>query len=151
MNLDEYKNVDTILLCDVIEHLEFPSEFLQKIKLKFPNIKRFVITVPARQEIFSNYDSFNGHYRRYDMNTLLEDFRNIPSRVISISYAYHALYVPARILLNTKGKREVNIRAPHGFLEIMAHSFISWCLFLEYKIFPSRWKGTSLILELEII
>lgn len=150
LDLNEYKSVDTILLCDVIEHLEFPNEFLQKLKQKFPLLKRFLITVPARQEIFSNYDTFNGHYRRYEIKTLLNDFKNLHSKVKLISYAYHTLYFPAKILLNTKGEREVEIKAPKGFIIKIIHNIISWGLVMEYLILPSKWKGTSLILEMEV-
>ncbi len=150
MDLSEYKNVDTILLCDVIEHLEFPQEFLKRLKQKFPSLKRFVITVPARQEIFSNYDTFNGHYRRYDMKSLLNDFKNIPNKVKLISYSYHSLYIPAKILLKIKGEREVNIKAPKGLMIKAIHNLISWVLFFEFLILPSKWKGTSLLLEIEL-
>jgi 2-polyprenyl-3-methyl-5-hydroxy-6-metoxy-1,4-benzoquinol methylase len=150
LDLQEYKQVDTILLCDVIEHLEFPDQFLKKLKSKFPSLKRFVITVPARQEIFSNYDTFNGHYRRYDIKSLLNDFKDIPGTAKKLSYSYHSLYIPAKILLNTKGEREVQIKAPKGFIVKLIHNILSRTLFIEYLILPSRWKGTSLLLEFEL-
>src|SRR5690606_19887649 len=94
----EFRDVNIILLCDVSEHLEKPSDFLEKLLLHFPKVERFVLTVPARQEIFSNYDEFNGHYRRYDKKMLLQEFRNLKYRVTKLTYAFHSLYPPARLL-----------------------------------------------------
>ena len=39
-------------------------------KGKFENAKHLVITVPARQELWTNYDVFNGHFKRYNLTDL---------------------------------------------------------------------------------
>jgi 2-polyprenyl-3-methyl-5-hydroxy-6-metoxy-1,4-benzoquinol methylase len=147
----EYRDVDTILLCDVIEHLEFPELFLLRLKQTFPHLRRFIITVPARQEIFSNYDEFNGHFRRYSRTTLLQDFSKIDGKVNKLTYTYHGLYIPARLLLKSKGQRETNIKAPSGVLQKLVHRILSNYFLLEYMLLPGRWKGTSLLLEFELV
>jgi hypothetical protein len=146
----EYGDVDTIMLLDVIEHLEFPAQFIGALKKKFSNLKTFIITVPACNELFSNYDLFNGHYRRYDAAMLANEFGALKPIKTKISYFFHALYIPARVLLKTKGKREEKIMAPKGMLAIFIHRFLAMTFFIEYKILPSGLKGTSLILRADL-
>ena len=66
LEVAQRNEVRTILLLDVIEHLEDPVAFLAELRSHFPALRHLLLTVPARQELFSNYDEFNGHFRRYD-------------------------------------------------------------------------------------
>ncbi|MBB28958.1 MAG: methyltransferase [Gemmatimonadetes bacterium] len=53
---DEWRaTVDTILLLDVIEHIREPEEFLARILEHFNNLRHMFITLPARQELWSNH------------------------------------------------------------------------------------------------
>ena len=66
----ESARFDTILLLDVNEHVSEPVTFLQQLFVVFPNLSHVIITVPARRELWSNYDDFYGHYRRYTIEML---------------------------------------------------------------------------------
>jgi hypothetical protein len=138
------------LLLDVIEHLENPETFITGLVYKFPRLKRFIITVPACNELFSNYDEFNGHYRRYDKEMLLNEFKNIKFRKIEVSYFFHLLYLPAKILLNTKGNRSLVIKAPESFIQKLLHKILAVFFYIEYFLFPSTLKGTSLVIIVEL-
>ena len=59
----ERKCYDTILLLDVIEHIADPVEYLQNLANAFPNLSLIIVTVPARPELWSDYDEFYGHYK----------------------------------------------------------------------------------------
>ena len=72
LEVAQRNEVRTILLLDVIEHLEDPVAFLAELRSHFPALRHLLLTVPARQELFSNYDEFNGHFRRYDPALLRE-------------------------------------------------------------------------------
>src|SRR3990167_3251137 len=50
------EKVNTILLLDVVEHSADPGSFLQNCILAFPALRHVFITVPARMELWSNYD-----------------------------------------------------------------------------------------------
>ncbi len=63
-------SISVILLLDVIEHIKAPQAFLEQLINAFPNIRDIVITVPARQELWTNFDEFNGHFMRYNINDL---------------------------------------------------------------------------------
>jgi hypothetical protein len=53
-----------VVLLDVIEHLPDPVAFLQRLGESLPNVRRWVITVPAHPELWSNDNEFSGHPRR---------------------------------------------------------------------------------------
>src|SRR5687767_9572760 len=53
--LDERFKFRTLLLLDVIEHMADPVNFLQVLAEAFPNVRNVIVTVPARQELWSNY------------------------------------------------------------------------------------------------
>jgi hypothetical protein len=45
-----------ILLRDVVEHIEDAGTFLRDLLRAFPNARHVLIAVPARMELWSNYD-----------------------------------------------------------------------------------------------
>jgi SAM-dependent methyltransferase len=137
------QSIDVVLLFDVIEHLENPSEFLYEIKRKYSNVKHLVITVPARQELWTNYDAFNGHYKRYN----LSDLKNISAPGISLleaCYFNHLLYPVFWVYARFIKKRGTDIKAPAGIV-VLIHRIISLLLQIDNYLFPSRLYGTSII------
>jgi 2-polyprenyl-3-methyl-5-hydroxy-6-metoxy-1,4-benzoquinol methylase len=61
---------DCIYLIDVLEHLENDEYFLRCFFEKLKNDGRLFIYVPARMELFSDFDKKIGHYRRYSKKEL---------------------------------------------------------------------------------
>ena len=55
-------SVQAVLLLDVIEHIREPADFLREISAAMPNHESLLITVPARTELWSNYDEYYGLY-----------------------------------------------------------------------------------------
>src|SRR2546427_1758068 len=80
---DQRESFNVLFLLDVIEHLPDPVAFLFGLKAAFPNVSRLIITVPARTELWSNYDTFYGHYRRYDLDSLRAVVNGIGGPVLS--------------------------------------------------------------------
>ena len=70
--IERRSEITGLLLLDVLEHLPEPEEFLKQLESSFPKLAVVIITVPTCQEIWSNYDSFCGHYRRYTLGMLDE-------------------------------------------------------------------------------
>jgi hypothetical protein len=140
-------SVTTILLLDVIEHLEDPVGFITQLKLAFPTLRWLIVTVPARQELFSNFDRFNNHYRRYDPQ-LLRTHTTASSRdPVHSSYFFHLLYPAARVQLGLAGKRRPGFTVPAKGPSSWAHALIGWFFYLEYRLLPRSLKGTSLICD----
>lgn len=143
------ESFNVFLLLDVIEHLENPVSFLKQILPSFPNLTYGIITVPARPEIWSNYDEFYRHYRRYTLETLRETMEPIGARVLDIRYFFRLLYWPARWMAKTKKERSVRLSAPRNSM-IFIHYLISQMCQADYFALPKRARGTSLICRIQL-
>ncbi|MCB0768772.1 MAG: methyltransferase domain-containing protein [Flavobacteriales bacterium] len=137
--------VRTILLLDVIEHIEDPKGFLSAIRIKFPAARHVICTVPARQELFSNFDRFNGHFRRYDLATLQAHMDPEGVRTWSGGYFFHALYPAAALQLRLSGARRPYFSVPAKGPSSWIHAMLGALFHLEYKLLPATWRGTSII------
>jgi hypothetical protein len=138
------QTVEVAMLLDIIEHVADDVDFVQRVKNSFPNLKYLLITVPARQELWSNYDEFNGHFRRYDVVDLGEVIKKAGLIVRSCSYLFHTLYVSARLLLSSRKKRNTRIKAPLGFMKYV-HRFLAFMFVAESVVVSGSVRGTSII------
>jgi SAM-dependent methyltransferase len=62
--------LDGIFLIDVLEHIENDAEFVRKFYSKLKPNGRLFIYVPARMELYTEWDKNVGHYRRYTLPQL---------------------------------------------------------------------------------
>lgn len=147
---EEFRNeVNTLLLLDVLEHLETPKNFLMECENKFPQLKNILITVPARQELWSNFDEKYGHYKRYDLNSLIELAPKSNWKVKQHGYFFHLLYPIARVLLAVSNKRATTIKAPLTPIQILLHKIMGYCFYFEVLTLPKSLPGTSAFILLE--
>lgn len=66
--------IDSVLLLDVLEHVDNDGRFLKSL-VESNNISKdtlYIITVPAFNTLFSNHDRALNHYRRYNAKELRE-------------------------------------------------------------------------------
>jgi len=142
------RSIDVIVLGDVIEHLAEPEIFLCTLADQFPGLKTFIITVPARPELWSNYDEHYGHYRRYTLASLRETVERSRLAVKDLRYMYRLLYLPARMVLLTQGKRPTRIEAsgPRWF-----HALMSRVIQADYSFLPAGVRGTSVICRADVV
>ena len=138
-------SVKTLLLLDVIEHLEHPTDFLSQLRSGFPALRWMVLTVPARQELFSNYDEFNNHFRRYDLGMLRSHIPLNKDDAYHAGYFFHSLYPAALIQLKLSGKRPLGFQVPTPGTASRLHCALGKLLVYDQKILPPRWRGTSII------
>lgn len=153
LDLDNSLKIDTISLFDVIEHIEKPIDFLSQLILHFKNVKNILITVPARQELWSNFDEFNGHFKRYNINDLDNDLQKLNCRMVYKSYFFQLLYY--MILVNNKifqKKRVIDYsrKKPMGQIEKFVHRTFSSFMKIERLFFPNSSRGSSIVYLLEI-
>jgi hypothetical protein len=105
------RGIDALLLLDVLEHIEGDAQFLRMLVEGFPNRRALIITVPARSELWSNYDEHYGHFRRYDRSGLASVLDEAGLTLVSSRYFFHELYFPA-LFGRMRGHREVRLQAP---------------------------------------
>lgn len=139
---DLRNRITVLLLCDVIEHVPEPEVFLGRLRGAFPNARHLLVTVPARREIWSNYDDYFGHFRRYDRPLLDRELAAAGWAPSTRRYFFHALYAVMAVLNLLGVKRGVDQSAPSrpGLHRLMA-AMCRW----EARLLPAALIGSSLI------
>ncbi len=134
--------VDCLLMLDVIEHLPDPVTFLARLPEAFPAARVLIVTVPARAELWSNYDTFFGHFRRYSRPGLSADLRAAGFAPLRSRYLFKSLYPVMLALKHVAGQRATTL-APPG--QPALHRLIAWCFRTEAAVLPAGVWGTSII------
>lgn len=135
-----------LLLLDVLEHLEDGPEFLRLCKKSFAPGTALVMSLPAFQSLWSNYDVRYRHFRRYDIAMLQREAEAAGYSVAWCGYAYHGLYLPLRLTLASGKERNVMLKAPSlPFL----HKILGLAFDLEQRMLPKKLGGTSLFAVLK--
>lgn len=129
--------VDTALLLDVIEHLPDPAALLARIGEVLPGLKTLVVTVPARQELWSELDRRARHERRFRLDELDALLTRAGFFVTTSTYLFRVLY-PAALLTarRAKGRAVSSPKRPR------VHDVLGRLLALD-RLLPARLPGTS--------
>ena len=139
----EHRNrVEGVLLCDVIEHLTDPVAFLRGVREKLPALTGILVTAPARQELWSEWDRHYGHFRRYDLPLLRKTLAQAGFKPQHAGYFFHSLYPPALLLRGGK-LRSTSIKAPSA---AGLHRIVGKAFQIEEMLLPSGFPGTSAIM-----
>lgn len=97
-------SITAIGIFDVLEHIADTQTFLAEIYRVLKPGGSLIVTVPACQFLFSDYDSEIGHLRRYSKKSLNYDLclaRFIPNVV---QYKYFYLLIPVFLLRTVKSR-----------------------------------------------
>jgi SAM-dependent methyltransferase len=97
---------DLIFLIDVLEHLEDDKMFLRKFYSKLKSGGRLFIYVPARQELFSDFDRSIGHFRRYGKSELMAKVEQAEFMIEKCRYHELAGYFATAVHNVFLGKKE---------------------------------------------
>ena len=72
----EFKGLfDTLLLLDVLEHIEAPLAFLESVGFHLKTGGTLIVNVPAVQAFYGLYDRIAGHAKRYNLNLLKKELQ----------------------------------------------------------------------------
>lgn len=142
LSLGQREQVDVILLLDVLEHIPDPALYLYHLVSAFPHLKYLILTVPSRQELWSNYDEFYGHFHRYDMKMVQNMARAVDGEVVRQSYFFRPLYIPMRLLNYLKIQRHTKLQ--NGMAPWMNHA-LSYLMLMDWFLLPSAVPGSSLL------
>jgi SAM-dependent methyltransferase len=142
LSVDQRRKIRGALLCDVIEHLPEPIAFLRKVRTALPALEGVLVTVPARHELWSEWDRHYGHFRRYDLGLLRTTLSAAGFKPLFAGYFFHGLYLPA-FLLRGAGLRSTAVKAPSL---LWLHAIVGAAFRAEGIILPSVLPGTSAII-----
>ena len=77
---------DTILYLDVLEHIKHPKKELKNVFGSLNKGGKLILTVPAYQHLFSQFDKDVGHYRRYTIKKFLNEMSG--AKYSNLKYYY---------------------------------------------------------------
>jgi SAM-dependent methyltransferase len=135
--------VRTVLLLDVIEHLADPAALISQIVEYYPSIHHLIATVPARRELWSNYDEFYRHYRRYDLTGLRETLARAGLKLVHVAYFFHLLY-PLMLLAKLGKSRAIKLKPPGRWASLL-HKGFAQILYWDSTLLAGALYGTSAI------
>ena len=84
----KYQFAQFVTLLDVLEHQEDDREFLRQLVERMESGSTLLITVPALNSLWSQWDVALGHFRRYDVRMLEAAIADLPFAVKEISFLF---------------------------------------------------------------
>jgi Methyltransferase domain len=134
-----------IMLLDVIEHIENDTDFVMKLLKAYSNVEYLIIAVPARKEIWSNFDDFYRHFRRYDLKMINDLMAQLNFEIKSERYFFNLVYLMIWLQSKFNTKRKLENPRPKGMMSRAINKIIASCFVLEYMITPRKLYGSSII------
>lgn len=145
------KKFDTILMFDVLEHIEDDAEFLKNtVEPMLEDNGKIIMSVPAYQSLFSKHDEELRHYRRYNIKMIKDACKESSLKIIKYHYFYASL-VPLRIISKLLNK-DNKVNEWKKSQEHILTRFMKWLLNLDYTVCKKMNKlsfGLSLFIVLE--
>jgi SAM-dependent methyltransferase len=145
---EEFKeSFSTILLLDVIEHIQDPVEFLNSVSFHLKKDGNLIINVPACQFLYSIYDKVIGHIRRYNIPSLKKELHLSGFRIERASYwgmSLMPLLIVRQFILRFYRQEQI-IKVGFQPNSSMINKVLQLIMRFEYAIFPQPPYGTSLI------
>ncbi len=138
----------TLLMLDVLEHIEHPAEFVRHVLDRATGTRALGVTMPARMELWSNYDEHYGHYLRYDRRSLFALAGDTGLAVRSWGYAFRPLLPPAWVLNKLGMARSTTIRSPSPMMRPL-HGLVGGVMAIECSLLPAAIPGSSIYAVLE--
>lgn len=134
--LNKTKNFDgskCIAFLDVIEHVKNPDEFINEQLSRFESAY-IIITVPAYQFLWSNWDVMLGHFRRYTKKDLINLTKSLKIHKIEANYIFPEL-LPASIMRKVINSKKITFPNLPSYLNKFLYLF---SLFIQKfrKIIP---------------
>lgn len=140
---------DILILGDVVEHLKDPIYVLKKVKDFLVDGGLILVTVPALIQLWTPYDKFAGHKKRYNRKNLAQLLRDSDYKIKEVKYF---MFIPS-ILLFYQRKLKSSIKSAEESIKdelninALTNRIMSIIMFIEYwvgKIFSYPF-GSSLI------
>ncbi len=150
LSKDFSDSIETIMFLDVLEHIEEPEKFLEKCINHFKNLKYIFLTLPARQELWTNYDDYYGHYLRYDYDSCKKLINQFSFQNVTIGYFFHLLYIPIALTRFFKINRTIKQVPPKTSIQKLFHRILGKIFYLDSLLIPKSIPGSSVSITIKI-
>jgi SAM-dependent methyltransferase len=133
---------DIVGLFDVIEHFEDDYTVIKEAGRVLRDEGILVVTVPAREELWSSVDEASLHKRRYTRKKLQKLFSRMQFETLLLEYMFMLLYIPMKVLRANKVEVKDIFRTNR-----VINALLAWSCDLE-RIVSTKLPlpiGTSLI------
>jgi 2-polyprenyl-3-methyl-5-hydroxy-6-metoxy-1,4-benzoquinol methylase len=91
-------SLEAIGMFDVLEHIENPNFVLQEVHRVLKPNGKILITVPAHQFLFSDFDISIGHFKRYSKDSLRKMLIENNFEISRVFHFFFLLVLPAMFL-----------------------------------------------------
>ncbi len=137
----KYNSFDIVTMLDVLEHIDEESALAEIKRVLKPN-GTLLITVPAYQFLWSQWDEVLGHKRRYTTKSLKRVITKNNFVVKKISYFYSFIVLPAYLIRLVKSKRSSNTYSSDFQLN---NSFLNRILYFTSSVERSAMKRMPIL------
>jgi SAM-dependent methyltransferase len=103
---------DLVTALDLLEHMEHEPVGLREIRRVLKDDGRLVVVVPAFKFLWSDFDRFSGHYRRYTKEDLQRRVQEAGFEIVRLSY-FNTLLFPV-VWVVRAAKNLMGARMPAG-------------------------------------
>ena len=138
----ENKRFDIVGLFDVIEHFQDDEAVLREAERVLKDRGIMVVTVPAREELWSWVDEVSLHKRRYTKDRINRIFLQFKLEPLLIEYMFMSLYLPMKYLRRNHSSNKDLFKVNN-----ILNSFFTY-LFHSERLISRRFSlpiGTSII------
>ena len=146
-NADFEGYFSTILLMDVLEHIENPVAFLEAASHHLCSDGTIIINVPALQILHSKYDTVQGHVKRYRLATITNELITAGFHIESAGYwglALVPLLLVRRLVLKFFKNEDV-IKIGFQPNSQLIRQLLNLLMLVETKLFARTVIGSSLL------
>ena len=137
----------TILLLDVLEHIENPVAFLESTSYHLAPEGKIIINVPAIQMLYSKYDTVAGHVKRYQLATITTELTRAGFQIESAGYwglALVPLLLIRKWVLNFFENKDV-VKIGFQPNSQLIRQLLNLLMYVETKLFARTVIGSSLL------
>ena len=143
------ESIRVAMLLDVVEHVDDAAVLLRGVVEALPRVRALLVTVPARRELWTNFDDHYGHRIRFDFVSMRRLASEAGLRLAACRYFFHSLYLPMLAVARLRGERDL-MREDRPLARRGLHRFLGRLLAAEERVLPGRLPGTSLLAILEV-
>jgi hypothetical protein len=146
LDLQLRQKIKVVVLLDVIEHIADRQEFLQRIYSQLPNCQYLLVTVPARMEVWSNFDRDWGHYLRYDRPGLDRELAAGGFKTIRSGYYFQWVYLAMLVMKMLGVERGSDFKSPtRSRATAFLHRVLGFFTRVESRLVPGFFAGSSIV------